>query len=659
MTLATTEGGRATVFIRTAKGGVRQEQLALAANVLSPVVSQDGKRIAYLREADGVVVWHDVTPSGKQLLGPPHPLRGGEITHFTFSALEGSSKIMGFSPDARRLVGVSSKGAGAPTQEAVRVWDLDTGGLRILPQQVTGVQEVWFGPDGNTLVAARIVGEAKLESSVASVDIRTGTLRELAKGTAWSGTAVSGDGSVVIACQDKLTNPETKEARYQAVRVADGQVLSTFSRGADSSCTDATVDRAGEHFAVEARGSDWTLVDTRQGAKAQPFLGPDLDYSAVIAGLPLLGTSSEPTLVTRGKNAVTGWGLAEDDGVAAYSPPALLGDGSTMVVRMGEKGDTLRVVETEGEERVLASVHNDAGTPPDAKQQIQVNKAQTLVADVSDRNRITVHELPSLRRVAEFTTAQPPVDKNGKSALLQFIFHDDDQLVTVSGTHVEHWDARAGRRLSEPLDLRDLRLTTKDKPDYFVGRHPEPGYVSVTVGGEPEVHAIDLKTGKENKGLRIRLGDDLNVAVFLTDPRYVAVMTKGGMVELWSVRGPGQAPKRVAGPLGPLKEDRWAAGLTRGAGFFLANKSSVRFLKADDPGYRETYEFASDQGFLATANGGKALLRAPVSGGRLSLLRLDPSLWKRHLCAVLGRDLTDDERDGLPNGLPAEICPPR
>ncbi|MFI9060125.1 serine protease [Streptomyces sp. rh207] len=655
VTLATTETGRATLFVRMAKGRVRQEQLRLAANVLSPVVSRDGRRIAYLRERDGVVVWHDVTPSGKRLVGPAHPLRGGEISRFTLGAQGGDSKIMDFSPDARRLVGVSSEGAGAPTQHPVRLWDLETGELRMLPKQVSGLEEVWFGPDENSLVARRILDRTEqLESSAVTVDIGTGKLRELAEGTSWSGAGVSGDGSVVIVCREEPGSGK-KEARYEAIRVADGRVLGSYGRGADSGCVDIAVDKTGEHFAVKATPDEWDLVGTRRGGTPQRFFSPDLDYSAVTAGLPLLGTPREPVLVTRDENAVTGWALAKFVGGTAYSPPKLLGDGNRMVVRAGEDGDTLRVMETEGDERTLAEVSIDAETPPDAKQELQVNSAETLVADVSDRNRITVRALPSLRQVAEFTAAQPPVGKDGKPELLRFLFLGDDQLMTVSGTRVEHWDAHESRRVSQPIDLRDLRLTTKDQPTYFVGRYPEAGYVGITVAGEPDVHAINLRTGKENKGLRVRLGDDLNVAVFLDDPRYAAVMTTGSMVELWSVR-PGQSAKRVVGPLGPLNANRWMAGVPGGSGFFLANYSSVRFLKADDPGYRETYEFAEDQGFLAATKDGKALLRSPVSGGRLGLVRLDPTLWKRHLCEVLGRDFTHDERTGLPDSLPAEIC---
>nr|WSW63325.1 hypothetical protein OG513_34820 [Streptomyces sp. NBC_00998] len=255
----------------------------------------------------------------------------------------------------------------------------------------------------------------------------------------------------------------------------------------------------------------------------------------------------------------------------------------------------LRVSETEGRQRTLAEVGSEARTPPDARQELAVD---TLVADVSDRNRITVRTLPSLRRVAEFTTAEPPTVLEGKPQPLQLGFLDDDQLFTVSGTLVEYWDARDGRALSQPIDLKSLRLTTKDRLTYFLRSDPRPGYVAVTVDGESEMHTIDLRTGKENEALGVRLGDGLIAAFPLQDPRYVAALTTGGMVELWSLR-PGKPAKRVVGPLGPMNADRYVVGIIGDSGFFLANGSSVHFLKADDPGYRQTYQFAQDRGFLA------------------------------------------------------------
>ncbi|GGY99489.1 serine protease [Streptomyces nitrosporeus] len=659
VTLATTEGGRATLFLRTAEGRVAQEQLRLSDNVLSPVVSRDGRRIAYVRDVDGVVVWHEVTPSGKRLVGPPHPLQGS-LSDRSMGTLNGTVKIMDFSPDARRLVGVSASSSGRPVQ----VWDLGTGRPRALPKRVSHLSQVWFGPDGNTLVAVHSPGtEAK--SSMVVVGIGPGTMRVLANDVDLTGAAVSEDGSTAVVCrQEKSGSDLLGEARYHAVRVADGRVLSRYARGDSTSCREVAVSEKGDRFAVLAETDEWDLADTRRDGRTRHFFGPSsLEH---IGHMPLLGTARHPVVAAWDNDSVTGWALDADDGATAFSPPQLLGDGSRMVVRVGLDGTTLRVMETEGEGRTLAEVHSDAETPPDATQAIQVNRAGTLVADVSDRNRILVRALPSLHEVAGFTTAPLPADEDDapkegidftEPELLDFHFLDDDQLVTVSGTRVELWDARQGRRLSQPVDLRDLGLTTKEQPVFSVVRHFEPGYVGVTVGGEPDVHAVDLRTGEENEELLLRLGDDLHVAVFLEDSRYVAVMTTGGLVELWSVR-PRRAPRRVAGPLGPLNPNRWTAGSPGGSGFFLANNSSVRFMKADDPGYRETYELAEKQGFLAATRDGRALLHSPVSGGRLGLLRLDPALWKRHLCAVLGRDFTDDERSGLPDGLPAGLCPP-
>lgn len=645
VTLVISRGGRATLFVRTAGGRVRQQHLPLGPNVMSPVVSRDGSRIAYLREASGVVVWHEVTPSAKHLLGPARPLSGGRIEEFPVSVQLGDTKIMDFSPDAGRLVGLAR--ASETVKGRVLLWDLDTGRARRLPERLSDLSEVWFGPDENTLVAQRTTGGS--DSSMVAVDIRTAKTRVLADDVDMTGTGVSGDGRVLIACRN---GTGTERGGHRAVRIADGQVLSRFSRGEGRSCTDIAVEEKGRQYVVEGGlAGEWMAVDTRGDRRTRLFSGPT-DF-AEIADLPLLGTLREPVLVDREGSAVTGWALNGTSGTV-FGRPVLLGDGSTMLARMGEEGDRLRISETTGGQKVLSEVRTAAAPSKDAWQGPAVNAAQTLMADRTGLTRITVRELPSLDRTAEVTTVEPPPGPDEQPDPPHILFLGGDELVTLTGSRIEHWNARSGHRLSPTIDLRDLRLTTKNTLDYSLGRHPEPGHVLVTVAGEPDVHAIDLRAGREARELRVRLGDDLVTAEYLDDPRYMAALTTGLMVELWSVP-PGRPPQREVGPLGPLGPRVWKVNAPGGSRFLVANRSSVRFLKAADPAYGESYEFGEDQEFLTATRDGSALLR-PAAGGSVDLIRLDPEIWKRHLCGVLDRELTAEERDGLPPGLPKDIC---
>ncbi|MFC9752045.1 hypothetical protein [Streptomyces sp. NPDC056921] len=91
--------------------------------------------------------------------------------------------------------------------------------------------------------------------------------------------------------------------------------------------------------------------------------------------------------------------------------------------------------------------------------------------------------------------------------------------------------------------------------------------------------------------------------------------------------------------------------------FLLADKNSIRVFDAADPDYQQTFAFGDRQGFLSAAKNGTAVLVAPPDNGPMSLLRLDPAPWERRLCATIGRDLSESERDGLPPGLPARVCP--
>ncbi|MEE1798101.1 serine protease [Streptomyces sp. JV176] len=672
VTLVTTEVGGsvsgqsgAVLFVRGAGGRIHREYLRLARQVLYPLVSKDGRRIAYLSaQQGGTLIWHDVHRDAKDVLGPANTIRSSDFKDWSRTSFGQAFGLADFSPDAGEVVRV--------VNGRTRIWDLATGKGRGLPSRVPALEKAWFGPDENTLVTQTRYGtKAVSETSVMAVDIVTGKTRELVGGVSVTNEAtphlvMSGDGSVLTLCQGR----GKRGIEYRAVRVADGRVLTTYDPDAyepdstQKNCSPGiSMDRTGDHFAVRRTGRSWSLVDTRPGKGVEEAEGPGYDGVGVNVDLPLLGKPGDWVLVTWDETAVTARPLYVGT-TNADSPPVLLGNGSKMLLRSGETGDQLRLVgmDVHGKEKTLKKVNRpsrdksmDGYREPS---EVKVNQAETLAADLIGRNKIQVWAVPSLRQVTDITTAKPPADKAGKATdEMKLYFVDDDELLTVSGSRIEHWNAHTGQRLSKTINVRNLGLTEKNPPQFTVGPYPKPGYTQIMIKGSPVVHAVYLRTGKEDKALRITFGPWVNQAVLNGSGRYAAVQTTGNMMEVWSVR-PGRHMERVLGPFGPLQSyGRYRSGfLQDGSELFLANGNSVRFENAADPGDGDTYNFAEDQEFLASSKDGKILLRVN-SDHHVDLLRLDPELWKNQLCDILGRDLTEDERRGLPRWLPHGICP--
>ncbi|MDI9888597.1 serine protease [Streptomyces sp. HNM0645] len=652
------ELGSAVLFVRGTAGRVQRVYLRLAEQAFYPLVSRDGRRVAYLSSAnDGTLVWYDVDREAEepeQILGPAHSIRSSDFNGFpVFGQQLG---VADFSPDAREVVTVVNGRA--------RLWNLATRRGRGLPDGVPLLEKVWFGPDENTLVVQPKYGrETDGDSSVMAVDILTGKTRELAAGVQTSmrpRLALSGDGGVLAFCRRGPGSDDRPV--YRAVRVADGRVLTRYQPGklGSDSCKGIAIDRTGEHFAAQDTGSSWVLVDTRPGKGVQEADGPsevsDLD------ALRLVGDRREPTLVTWDETAVTGRPLIPGT-IDADSYPVLLGRGDKMVLRMGANGDRMGIarMDVDGDTTIVKEVKRPPrDTSTDAAQdapEVKVNGAQTFVADVVGRNKIRVWAIPSLREVAEITTVMPPAGTATTSDPVEFLFGPGDELVTVSGSRIEYWDARTGQRLAKTVDVRSLGLTKEDPPEFSLDRYPKPGYVQVMIKGSPVLHAVNLRTGRENKALGIKFPREVDIVSLDDSGRYAAVKTKGTMVELWSIR-PGRPPERVLGPFGPLQSyGRYRAGfLGDSSEFLLANGNSIRFQDAVDPGNAESYDFAEDQEFLAASQDGRTLLRL-TDDTHVDLLHLEPELWKDQLCDILGRDVTRDERRGLPNWLPRNICP--
>ncbi|GAA1418532.1 hypothetical protein GCM10009601_14130 [Streptomyces thermospinosisporus] len=172
--------------------------------------------------------------------------------------------------------------------------------------------------------------------------------------------------------------------------------------------------------------------------------------------------------------------------------------------------------------------------------------------------------------------------------------------------------------------------------------------------GRPTVHAVDRRTGKENEAVRLRFGDGFVAGGFTEDGRHALVATMGGLLEGWSVTG-GTA-RRVLGPLGPaMRGDESQLRPVGRSAFVVANGTAVRFLHFEDPGRIDAYDFLEEQSFHAISPDGRTVLRGTPEG--MEVFRLGPALWKRHLCQVLGRDLSEDERRGLHWEPVGRVCP--
>ncbi|MEV7282142.1 trypsin-like peptidase domain-containing protein [Streptomyces sp. NPDC093111] len=657
VTLVTTVGGRATLFLRSDDGRVRLENLRLPRKVRNPQVSGDGRRIAYLREADALLAWHEVTTSGKHLAGPAHLLRHSQARNKEGAVL--AVKRSRFSPDSRFLVEASQVSGGLP----LLVWDLSSGRAHEVPGAITDVRWIWFGADSGTLVAWKGLsfesggGE---RSSLLVIDVATGSVREVAHDF-YSIPEVSWDGRTAVVCQKKGENVRL----YQAIRVSDGRILR--SQGLkQSSCQKPEFDTTSRYFVVQGADSgDWSRIAIH-GEAAPERLAPrqQLSTSIGVERLPLLMSGSETVMPFAEGRTVTGVSMSVGPSRPAYGYPVLLGDGDRMLVR-SDGGKALRIVETRPGARTIARVETP-GTPPAEEQPLVTDKEESLVADVSDHNRITVRALPSLRRLSQFAVSAPPLDEaTGKPGTIDIMFQSDDRVATLSGSVLEYWDARQGRRLSSAIKLPSLGLSSAEAPFFTMGAHPDPAYVTVSVQGEPDVHTIDLRTGREDRKQRIRLAEDLLTAEYLPDTRYMAVLTTGRIVEIWSVEK-GAPPRKVLGPFGPLQPHRWTMGSSGRSGFFLAYESTMVRLRADDPEHRDTFVFSKIQRFLDATKDGRTLLSMPVEGdlddpsgpgGKLTLFRIDPALWKEHLCRVIGRELTADERTALSGELPERSCP--
>ncbi|WP_433188109.1 trypsin-like peptidase domain-containing protein [Actinoallomurus sp. CA-150999] len=630
--LARTVQGTATLFTHAADGRMRQRRLDSDTQVDFPVVAPDGERVAFVN-IDGSVEWYDVRDADRGLVGAPHRLPAApEVAENSF---------------ADNRADLSEDGALLASESSAHVvwWNLRTGGApRRVPAPKDNDGTVWFGPDDRTVLTGVYRSGPSHTEDVVAVDLATGAKRTVA--TDVSGFGVSGDGNVVSFCRTGDGG-----AAVAARRVADGAPVGRpYTQKGENVCQLAATDVTGHHVAVGG-ASSMSLIDLDQGRQVSQTHLPDGVVSSYYPRLA--ATGGGPVLIGTADTQITYTRLSSGPGNIDVGGAALTPDGGR-VVYVAKDGSRLQLRTTDGTGRPLAeAVRPKPYLVPDKADVPRFDRTGRLLAEREGESLIAVRDAASLRPTAQITVPPPPVDTTSSSTLTYF-FDRADHLVTVSGTRIQLWDPRDGRRLAE-FDATALHPTVAGGvPQLYVSEYTTGDEVIVLAGGDRVVHVLDLRTGRLRPDMTT--GTDTIALVYDPSGRYFALLRHGSVVELWR-RHP---LRRELGPLPSLGNDTFVAKFLDAHGhFLLASNEAVRVYRVGARAYQQSYDFgdasdtisATHYQFLDASRNGRTVVYA--DGDDAGALVLDPGAWARQLCRIIGyRDFTPDERAGLPVRVP-------
>ncbi|MGW5275024.1 nSTAND1 domain-containing NTPase, partial [Streptomyces sp. NPDC004044] len=660
--LAVSELGRATLYVGATSGPVHSAQVPSTGQVLRVAMSADGKRVAYI-QADGKAAWFEVDADADGLLGPVHrlPDAPGLGTGWDSAAVRSS-----MSADGRMLA--------ARVRDRLVWWNLGSGTVAgDVPAPKDMATDLWFGPEGRTLLTT--VYEASGEQSLLSVDMATGRATELLSRA--DSIYMSGDRRIAVVCRQ-----EDKLAVVSRHRTSDGAGVGRPYREADDEyatdlCTVNAVDATGRRVAL-GWGDGLRVVD--------------MDRSETISNVPLPGSSADllpaPFLVeSHGKLYYAGYQesmiafvqLAPGKPLPEAAQHRLTADGKRTISVL-EDGSRLEL-------RPAAPAHSGrvvAQAPrakpywvPEDTDVLALDPAARLVADREARNVVVVRDTSTLQKVATVTTPRPPKRRPGTHEVrdldaggalswhrseyeFRYFFDHTGRLLTVSGTVVQQWDARTGRQLAR-FDADALRPDDAPDAPVTVGPYPARNKVSVIVQGQPGIRVVDITDGRTTD--RVRTGDDVLSVQFDPSGRNFAVMRRGTGLEVWQR---GDPPRKVIGPLSTVGDDNtpYRAVFLEDGRYLIAADNAVRTYRIGKRGYDDSYAFGDSPyesgkySFPDVSKDGNTVIQSAQDDAGSALV-LDPDLWRRELCRIVGqRTFTADELDDLPAETKArQLCP--
>ncbi|MET9657505.1 serine protease [Streptomyces sp. NPDC006510] len=662
--LAASRRSGATLFVHALTGPVRTVRVPSTDEVRHVVVSADGRRAAYIQD-DGKTVWFEVRPDAKQPVGPLHRLPQAPGTGTDWS----DTFDPALSLDGTVIVARVSK--------RIVWWNLDSGPHGTLAGNLLAPKDsfdVWPAPDNRTLLVSvykrRALGQGA-KSSLLTLDLATGRSRLVERADE---IRISGDRTRAVLCHVR-----GKTAEVTVHRLPDGSREGPAYREknkdfASEACGVQSVDDSGLRVILKSL-KGLTVVDMQDGKV--------LSRSGLPAS-PNSWTESSPWLVESGGRL---YYVRHDEskiGFAQLRPGywfldvgqqrltrdgkytiTVLADGSRMQVRHARKISA----------RVLADVpRRKPYRVPEGGDLLGLDRTGRLVADREGANIVTVRDATTLRRTATITTTDPAQlpdfppsaedieisDDNGSSGRpnydFKYFFDRGGKLITVSGTVVEQWDPRTGKRLAR-FDASAVRSRAGGAKDagLTISSYPATNRVTVIVLDRPGIHIVDITTGRITE--TVQTGSDILAAQFDTSGKYFATLRRGSIFELWRR---GDPPRKEVGPLRSISEldlTPYVASFLEGEGRYLvAANNAVRIYRIGEPGYETFYSFTrpndktvnAQYAFRgATVDGSTVLYESPDDA--VGALHLSPGRWYRELCDVIGdRELTLEEVDLLP-----------
>ncbi|WP_219669972.1 serine protease [Streptomyces bambusae] len=665
--IARSTSGRAMLYTHAASGRVRSELLA-PKHVITARVAPDGRRALFVAD-DGSGGWFEVHPDADRIAGPVHALpRLPQVQHFG-----DPSRGVALSGDGRKLV--------VTTKTHLAWWDLDTGtpgGSVPLPGEANG--SLWFAPDHRTLLAG-LWRDVNTDAGfrLVAFDLAGGAPREVVAEA--SDYQPSGDGSVAVVCRK-----EGDAAVHTRIRVADGAQEGAPYR-TQGLCRQEAADETGRHVVLKD-GTDLSLVDLEQQkvvSQAEAHAGTSSMAIRLVSGggkRHVVAMSRESSWIAytqiwpAPQTLDVGQQRLTLDGERTIT---VLGDGSSLQLRPADSRD----------DRLLAEAPRPQPYWYDKNGRMTLRRDGKLFADRDGKNTVSVRETGTLRPTARITAAMPPED-----SAFAYAFHRDGKLVTTSGTLVQQWDPATGEELAH-FDAKvflpgggsgsgsagpgggasgggaggggagGAGKQDTSAPSVRAVAYPVDDQVAVLVPGATEVRVVDLTSGRTVA--TVPVAEDTIGIQFDPSRRYFALLRSGGIIELWR-RDP---LRRELGPLagvGDRTGTQYVASFLDGEGrYVVAAQSTIRIYRVGDRSYVDAYDFGRSDDTYGLSGGYEFMdlsadARTTVyispkrSGGPL---RLDPALWQRELCRIIGdRAFTADERRSLPVRVPdRQVCP--